>query len=58
MHYGTAVEVRAQRGETLNAAYAANPTWFHNRKPEPPKLPTFAWINEPVTEAEVSQKAS
>jgi putative transposase len=58
VHYGTAEEVRAQRSETLNAAYAANPTRFHNRKPEPPKLPTIAWINEPVTEEEDLQKAS
>ncbi len=59
VHYGTAEEVRAQRGETLDAAYAANPTRFRHRKPEPPKLPTIAWINEPVTEEEVLiQKAS
>ncbi len=58
VHYGTATEVRAQRSETLDAAYAANPTRFRHRKPEPPKLPTIAWINEPVTEEEVLQKAS
>ncbi len=58
MHFGTATEVRAQRSETLDAAYAANPTRFGHRKPKPPKLPTIAWINEPVTEEEVLQKAS
>ena len=47
MHYGTAAEVRAQRQLTLDAAYAANPARFRHRRPEPPKLPTVAWINEP-----------
>ena len=56
VHYGTAEEVRAQRSDTLEAAYAANPTRFGGRRPEPPKLPTVAWINEP--NEEVIQKAS
>lgn len=51
VHYGTAVEVRAQRQLTLDAAYAANPTRFRHRRPEPPKLPTVAWINEPTEDA-------
>ena len=46
VHYGTAVEVRAQRSATLDAAYAANPSRFAIR-PTPPTLPTVAWINEP-----------
>jgi putative transposase len=48
VHYGTAAEVRRQRAETLDAAYAANPARFCHRRPEPPKLPTVAWINEPI----------
>lgn len=52
VHYGTATEVRAQRAETLDAAYASNPARFRHRRPEPPKLPTVAWINEPLTEPE------
>lgn len=48
IHYGTAAEVRDQRQLTLDAAYAANPTRFRHRRPEPPKLPTVAWINEPT----------
>jgi len=51
VHYGTATEIRAQRGATLDAAYTANPTRFANRRPQPPKLPTVAWINEPSPEA-------
>jgi putative transposase len=50
--------VRTQRAETLADAYAANPIRFGHRTPEPPKLPTIAWINEPVTEEDVLQKAS
>ena len=50
VHYGTATEVRAQRQVTLDAAYAANPARFRHRRPEPPKLPTVAWINEPTEE--------
>ena len=58
--YGKATieEVRQAASSATNAAYATNPTRFHNRKPEPPKLPTIAWINEPVTEEEVLQKAA
>jgi putative transposase len=48
VHFGTAAEVRVQRQATLDAAYAANPTRFHRRRPQPPKLPTVAWINEPT----------
>lgn len=50
VHYGTAAAVRKARAEVLDAAYAANPLRFGNRRPEPPKLPEVAWINEPVKE--------
>jgi len=48
VHRGTAPEVRRQRSVTLNHAYAANPSRFRHRRPEPPKLPTVAWINAPI----------
>jgi putative transposase len=51
VHYATAGEIRAQRAQTLNAAYAANPARFGHRRPQPPKLPTVAWINDPSREA-------
>jgi putative transposase len=51
VHHGTADEIRAQRAATLQAAYAATPTRFSNRRPEPPALPTAAWINQPSREA-------
>jgi putative transposase len=51
VHYGTATEIRAQRCVTLDAAYTANPARFRHRRPQPPTLPTVAWINEPTPEA-------
>ena len=51
VHHGTAGEVRAQRQVTLDAAYAANPERFTRHRPEAPKLPAAAWINQPSQEA-------
>ena len=48
VHYDTAAEVRAHRQATLDSAYAANPARFRHRRPQPPELPTVAWINEPA----------
>ncbi len=48
VHHATATEIRAQRGQTLNAAYPAR---FRHRKPEPPRLPDAAWINQPSRQA-------
>ncbi len=50
VHYGRAAEVREQRTRVLAAAYAANPQRFVRGLPEPPTLPTAAWINPPKTE--------
>jgi putative transposase len=55
VHYGTAHDIRAQRAATLHAAYTANPTRFC-RRPNPPKLPTVAWINNPSREALIQNK--
>ena len=51
VHHGTAAEIRAQRAATLQVAYAANPDRFGRRPPNPPQLPTAAWINQPSREA-------
>ena len=51
VHYGTATQIREQRQVTLDAAYTANPDRFRHRRPEPPKLPVAAWINQPSREA-------
>jgi putative transposase len=57
VHYGTAQEIRAKRAETLDAAYAANPCRFGNRRPSPPKLPTAAWINKPTIDNDAQKKS-
>jgi putative transposase len=46
VHFGTAQTIRADRAKVLAAAYARNPERFSG-PPEPPKLPTVAWINPP-----------
>jgi putative transposase len=46
VHFGTAEKIRTDRADVLTAAYARNPERF-NQPPEPPKLPTVAWINPP-----------
>jgi putative transposase len=51
VHHGTATEIRAQRLHTLDAAHAAHPERFGNRRPQAPKLPKAAWINQPSPEA-------
>jgi putative transposase len=51
VHYGRAERIREQRGQVLNAAYAAHPERFVRKAPEPPVLPSVAWINEPKEDA-------
>jgi putative transposase len=47
MHYGRAAALTEQRALTLEAAFSANPQRFKGLTPQPPKLPTAAWINPP-----------
>jgi putative transposase len=47
VHYRLAEAVRDKRAGVLDAAYAAHPERFVRKPPEPPKLPTTAWINQP-----------
>jgi putative transposase len=47
IHYSRAEDVRAQRADVLNAAYATHPERFVRKPPDPPALPTAVWINEP-----------
>jgi len=55
LHYGRAELIQAQRGEVLDAAYAAHPERFVRKPPKPPQLPEVAWINEPPEEATTTQ---
>ena len=57
MHLGTAGDVQAARGATLDAAYDMNPRRFCNRRPTPPKMPTIAWINKPTITNDAQKKS-
>ncbi len=47
VHYGAAETLQVQRAHVLQQAYEANPLRFKGRLPQPPALPTAAWINPP-----------
>jgi putative transposase len=47
VHFGRADQVYAQRLDTLQNAFDANPNRFVNIRPTPPKKPTAVWINPP-----------
>jgi len=55
VHHGRAGQVRAARAEVLTGAYAAHPERFVRKPPQPPALPTSAWINQPNTTEETAQ---
>jgi putative transposase len=55
VHYGHAELVRARRADVLNAAYVEHPERFVRKPPEPPALPTAAWINEPKEDPATTQ---
>lgn len=38
------------RADTLNDVFLINPKRFKGKVPQPPKLPTAAWINPPKPE--------
>jgi hypothetical protein len=48
MHYGRAELIHQQRNRVLAAAYLLHPERFVRKPPEPPALPTAAWINQPA----------
>lgn len=48
MHFGTAHQIRQQRGVVLGDAYNAHPERFVRGTPQPPKLPGAVWINPPT----------
>jgi putative transposase len=55
VHYGLAEAIRDKRAGVLAAAYAAHPERFVRQPPQPPKLPTTAWINPPGQPQEQAQ---
>ena len=50
VHQGRAKDIHQERARVLAAAYARTPERFVSRPPQPPELPTAAWINKPDTE--------
>jgi putative transposase len=55
VHYGRAALVQEKRGFVLDAAYADHPERFVRKPPEPPRLPTAVWINEPKEDPATTQ---
>ena len=51
VHYGLAQAMRTARQVTLDAAFLAHPKRFKSKNPQPPELPTAAWINPPQQES-------
>ena len=45
IHYGRAQALVSVRQTTLDAAFVANPMRFKGQRPQPPALPTAAWIS-------------
>jgi len=50
VHYGHAQSMRITRQVTLDIAFLAHPNRFKSKNPQPPALPTAAWINPPPQE--------
>ncbi len=50
VHYGQAQAMRITRQTTLDAAFQLHPNRFKSKCPQPPALPTAAWINPPPQE--------
>ncbi|MEO7244416.1 MAG: DDE-type integrase/transposase/recombinase [Rubrivivax sp.] len=57
VHHGHAQQLRIARQAALDAAFRATPNRFKGRRPEPPALPTAAWINPPPSQT-VTPKSS
>lgn len=55
MHYGHTETVRATHADVLNTAYTHHPELFVREHPEPPGLPTAAWINKPTEQEQLTE---
>jgi putative transposase len=54
VHHGLGELKRGLRAEVLENAFAAYPRRFKGRMPQPPTLPTEAWINKPCQSIDAS----
>lgn len=48
VHHGLADRVREYRADILTDAYQRHPERFVHQHPQPPEIPTQAWINKPT----------
>ena len=55
VHHGHAQQLRTMRQDALDIAFLAAPNRFKGRRPQPPALPTAAWINPPPSEVSNSK---
>jgi putative transposase len=55
VHHGLAELRQELRSEVLMQAFTAHPRRFKGRIPQPPPLPTEAWINKPRQVIDASQ---
>jgi len=58
VHHGRAQDLHRQRAQTLDIAFLAHPKRFKGKAPQPPKLPTAAWINPPKQETATTKTLS
>ncbi len=47
VHHGLTDELQATRQHVLDDAYSRHPERFVNGRPQPPKIPSEVWINQP-----------
>lgn len=55
VHYGQATQLTARRSLTLQTAFLENPNRFKGVMPQPPQVPTAAWINPPKTKESATE---
>jgi putative transposase len=55
VHYGRDTQLTARRSLTLQAAFLENPNRFKGVMPQPPQVPTAAWINPPIKKESTSE---
>lgn len=58
VHHGRAQTIFQHRTQTLDTAFLAHPKRFKGKAPQPPRLPTAAWINPPKQETATSKNHS
>jgi putative transposase len=58
LHSGRAEAVLDTRAQALEAAFAAHPARFKERRPEPQQPPAAVWINPPTQAADDAQEAA